>query len=188
MPLIGVSVHPSRCQGLAVQGCAFPAAPQLKPRQLQPAPAPLSLLLSLLCSSSGKAPAAPALSSSSLTSSAGKMLLHVRNAERFEQQDMTLRTFILIAGAVSPAGCEGKGLALGWGSWVPGIPTWGIPWVPTLGIPWIPTSGIPWVPTLRVPWIPNLGGPLDSSLGSPLDPNFGSPLDPSLGGPHLGSR
>lgn len=47
-------------------------------------------------------------------SSAGKMLLHIRNAERFEQQDVTVRTFI--PHCWSPVFCRlggGRVLALG---------------------------------------------------------------------------
>lgn len=99
-------------------------------------------------SSSQPAPA-PALPGSSLASSAGEMLLHVRNAEGFKQQDVTLRTFSPRCG--SGVFCRlgrGRVLALGWGSWTPGIlgsqPRESLGFQPQGSLGFQPWGSLPW--------------------------------------------
>lgn len=99
-------------------------------------------------SSSQPAPA-PALPGSSLASSAGKMLLHVRNSQRFKQQDVTLRTFT--PHCWSSVFCRlGRGgvLPLGWGFWTPGIlgsqPQGSLGFQPRGSLGFQPRGSLPW--------------------------------------------
>lgn len=166
MPVLGCSL----CTQTDVRGCCRGLVASLQllqqlpvsPSSFQSAPAAPSQHQQLPVSPSS------ALPGSSLSSSAGKMWLRVRNAERLEQQEVTLRMFT--PRCWSCVFCR-LGFSTGMGLLDPRDP-----WIPALGI-------LGFQPQGSLEFQPQ--GSLNSILGDPLDSILEVPLHSSPGVPTL---